>query len=142
MNEIFAKYSAFRRYFAGGVFLLLLYSLQAATAVSAAELLYIFDPTCPYCKAWEREIGPSYDKTAEGRRAPLKPIDKRDVALVRLSLAKPVHFTPTFVLMENGIEIGRLEGYPGENFFWPLLDALLEKLPKSNQAEQVVKPKS
>jgi hypothetical protein len=135
MIEPFVKYSSFQRSLAGGV--LLLCFLLLATATQAAELLYIFEPGCPYCKAWEKEIGPSYDKTSEGRRAPLKPIDKRNIDSLRSSLAKPVRFTPTFVLMENGTEIGRLEGYPGEDFFWPLLDSLLENLSKPDQIERI-----
>jgi hypothetical protein len=34
-------------------------------------------------------------------------------------------FTPTFVLVEDGTEAGRIEGYPGEDFFWPLLAKLI-----------------
>jgi hypothetical protein len=37
-----------------------------------------------------------------------------------------VLFTPTFVLINNGQEQARIEGYPGEDFFWPLLTRLLE----------------
>jgi len=29
--------------------------------------------------------------------------------------------------VENGQEIGRLEGYPGEDFFWPVIAQLLSK---------------
>jgi hypothetical protein len=35
-------------------------------------------------------------------------------------------YTPTFVLAENGEELGRIEGYPGDAFFWGLLERLLE----------------
>ena len=38
---------------------------------------------------------------------------------------------PTFVLVEDGRELGRIEGYPGEDFFWGLLGKLLEKLPQN-----------
>jgi hypothetical protein len=30
---------------------------------------------------------------------------------------------------EDGIEIGRIAGYPGADFFYPMLDEILEKLP-------------
>jgi thioredoxin-related protein len=39
--------------------------------------------------------------------------------------ARPVNFTPTFILMDDGQELGRIEGYPGENFFWAVLEKLL-----------------
>ena len=41
----------------------------------------------------------------------------------------PILYTPTFVLVANGEEVGRIEGYPGDAFFWGLLDRLLDKLP-------------
>lgn len=37
-------------------------------------------------------------------------------------------YTPTFILLEDGQEVGRIEGYPGEGFFWGLLGKMLEKL--------------
>ena len=42
-------------------------------------------------------------------------------------LQRDVIFTPTFVLMENNKELGRLEGYSSEDFFWELLEMILEK---------------
>ncbi len=41
-------------------------------------------------------------------------------------------YIPTFVLIDEGKEVGRIEGYPGEDFFWGMLGKLLEKLPKSD----------
>ena len=43
---------------------------------------------------------------------------------------KPERFTPVFVLIDNGREIGRIRGYPGEDHFWGLLGTLLAKLPE------------
>jgi hypothetical protein len=44
-----------------------------------------------------------------------------------MSFARPVVFTPTFVLVEDGQELARIEGYPGEDFFWGLLARMLEE---------------
>ncbi|RAI43219.1 SoxS protein [Rhodoplanes roseus] len=84
---------------------------------------------CPYCREWDAKIGPIYGKTAEARRAPIREIDKRDVPASGLTLARPVRYTPTFLLTRDDIELGRIEGYPGEDFFWARLDRLLELLP-------------
>ena len=92
-----------------------------------------FEPGCPYCRLWDREIAPVYPKTAEARRAPLQAIDRHDPALAALKLASPVRYTPTFVLMEKGEELGRIEGYPGEHFFWGRLATLLDRLPAAPQ---------
>ncbi len=37
--------------------------------------------------------------------------------------------TPLFVLVDNGRELGRIRGYPGEDHFWGLLGILVGKLP-------------
>jgi hypothetical protein len=39
--------------------------------------------------------------------------------------------TPLFVLVDQGREIGRIRGYPGEDHFWGLLGVLMKKLDTS-----------
>lgn len=83
---------------------------------------------CSYCRRWHDEIGPAYPKTAEGAAAPLRRIDLSDPLPddVALTGRQPV-FTPTFVLVRNGAEVGRIEGYAGDEFFWVLLDGMLDR---------------
>ena len=38
-----------------------------------------------------------------------------------------MRFTPTFVLVRDGQEIDRIEGYPGQDFFWSLLAMMLQR---------------
>lgn len=99
-----------------------------AGPASAAELLMFYRDGCPYCAAWEREIGPIYGKTEIARRAPLRRINlDRETANVVLN--SRVIYTPTFVLAESDREVARIEGYPGHDFFWTLLERMLEQLP-------------
>ena len=84
---------------------------------------------CPWCARWDREIGPIYPKTEVGRRVPLRMIDLDRERTGSVRIRSPIHYTPTFVLVENGEEVGRIEGYPGDAFFWGLLERLVEKLP-------------
>ena len=90
----------------------------------AVELVMVDQRGCIYCERWEAEIGPIYPKTSEGRFAPLRRIDIREVA-DKVNLKRRVVFTPTFLVVEDGAELTRLEGYVGEDFFWPLLDEIL-----------------
>ena len=115
---------------------ILIFVGTAPLASQAAELVYVHEAGCPYCRIWDQKIGPVYDKTPEGQRAPLRRIEKHDQALAEMSLAKPVRYTPTFILRESGIEIGRIEGYPGEDFFWSRLAGLLQKLPVAKTAPE------
>ena len=82
---------------------------------------------CPWCQAWDREVGPIYGKTDLGRRIPLRMVDL-DRERPAAALKSPIIYTPTFVLVEDGREIGRIQGYPGDSFFWELLDRLVEQL--------------
>jgi hypothetical protein len=93
----------------------------------AAELQMYRRDGCPWCRAWDREVGPIYGKTDLGRRIPLRMVDL-DRERPAAALKSPIIYTPTFVLVEGGREIGRIQGYPGDSFFWGLLDRLVEQL--------------
>jgi hypothetical protein len=97
------------------------------SAASAAELQMYRRVGCPWCQTWDREVGPIYGKTDIGRRIPLRMIDI-DRERPRVSLKTPIIYTPTFVLIDNGREVGRIQGYPGDAFFWGLLEQLVQQL--------------
>ena len=97
-------------------------------ATKAAELLMFEEPGCTWCAAWRAEIGVVYDKTAEGRQAPLRRVDMTVPRPKDLKAVDVVVFSPTFVLFADGAEVGRIVGYPGEDFFWPMLEDLLARL--------------
>ncbi|MBE9636894.1 hypothetical protein [Salipiger mangrovisoli] len=112
-------------------FLLCLLLLLPAPLCAETLLLMAEQVGCRYCEAWDAEIAPIYPKTAEGQAAPLRRADIRALP-EEIVLQRPVAFTPTFVLVQDGMETGRIEGYPGEDFFWALLARLIEDLPASN----------
>ncbi|MFP4326731.1 MAG: thioredoxin family protein [Paracoccaceae bacterium] len=91
----------------------------------AAELIMVEQHGCAYCDAWDAEVAPEYSKTDEGKFAPLRRVQLRDGAPDGVRFARPALFTPTFILVEEGEELARIEGYPGEDFFWGLLDRML-----------------
>lgn len=108
--------------------------ISLAAPVAAADLIMFEDPGCAWCVRWHAEVGDAYHLTAEGRRAPLMRHDISDGAPEGVTLRMRPSFTPTFVLVEQGAEVGRIEGYPGEDFFWPMLNALLDRLPDTAAA--------
>jgi hypothetical protein len=102
--------------------------VMLAGAADAAELVMYRRDGCPWCAKWDREIGPIYPKTDFSKRAPLRLINldhDRDLPIKHGA----IRYTPTFVLVEDSKEVGRIEGYPGDEFFWPRLSNLLEALP-------------
>src|SRR5262245_22858666 len=98
--------------------------------VRAAELVMFEDPGCRWCRRWHAEVGRAYSLTTEGALAPLRRYHIRDQALANVLLLQPITVTPTFVLADGGSEVGRIVGYPGEDFFYGLLGSL----PKSQKA--------
>jgi hypothetical protein len=100
-----------------------------APRADAAELVMFVEAGCPWCARWDREVGEAYAHSEEGRIAPLRRIDISMARRTGLRLAGAVTVTPTFVLVEDGIEVGRIIGYPGADFFWGMLGELIARLP-------------
>jgi hypothetical protein len=100
-----------------------------AGAADAAELVMYRRDGCPWCALWDREIGPIYPRTDIGRRLPLRLVDLDRGAGPAIRIHRPIRYTPTFLLVDAGREVGRIEGYPGDAFFWGLLERLLGQLP-------------
>lgn len=101
-------------------------ALPARPAV-ALELMMIDRKGCVYCTEWKNTLGPIYPKTDVGEFAPLRIVDINAAPPEGVKFDRPVLFTPTFILVEEGEEIGRIEGNPGEDFFWWRLESLLRE---------------
>lgn len=101
-------------------------AVAAAPAIADPILLMAEKDGCYWCAKWHEEIGPIYPNTAEGRAAPLQTYNLRGDA-PDVAFDKKVHFTPTFILVDDRKELGRIEGYPGEDFFWGLLSMMFER---------------
>jgi hypothetical protein len=95
-------------------------------AAQGATLYMVEQPGCIYCARWDDEVGDAYHKTAEGRAAPLKRIQLRDPLPEGISFDRKAVFTPTFILVQNNQELERIEGYPGEDFFYGMLGVMLK----------------
>lgn len=115
-----------RRYLA---LALLGFSLLAALPAAAVELVMFTDEYCPWCEKWEKDIGVMYHMTDEGKKAPLTRVDENQAGSFK-QLQRGIHFTPTFVLVDKDREVGRITGYPGEHFFFPMLNNLLARVQK------------
>jgi hypothetical protein len=96
-----------------------------ASPAAAAELVMVQQPGCTWCARWNSEIAPIWPKTEAGAFAPLRRAQLRDMP-AGYALDRRVSFTPTFLVVDDdGEELGRLEGYPGADFFWPMIERLL-----------------
>ena len=106
--------------------------------VNASDLrLIMFDQEgCHWCEQWEADVGGAYHKTEESKIAPLTRMNIRDPLPEGMELAQTTVLTPTFVVLQDDTEVGRITGYPGEDFFWGLLSMLFEKADGESEAAQ------
>lgn len=107
--------------------LLLTFGALPHSATAETYLLMAEEQGCFWCGRWNEEIAHIYPKTSEGRAAPLRRFDIHEDMPAGVRFRSRVAYTPTFILVQDGEEIDRLEGYPGEDFFWGLLTIMLER---------------
>jgi hypothetical protein len=91
-------------------------------------LLMIEEPGCIWCARWNEDVGGEYPITPEGRAAPLvrDPDPRRRAGGDHARLAATLH-ADLHRCDRTGRRVGRIEGYPGEDFFWGLLGRILER---------------
>ena len=80
---------------------------------------------CIYCQRWNAEAAPAWPNTEVGQAAPLRRVDRYGLPDDLTFASRPV-FTPTFVLMRDGVELSRVEGYDPQ-FFWPMVERLVDE---------------
>lgn len=97
----------------------------AAPALRGRALLMVEAPRCPFCAAFRREVLPVYAARPEGRAAPLTPVPIDGPWPDGLALARAPQASPTFILLDNRMEVGRFEGYDSPEGFWRALGKLL-----------------
>lgn len=123
----FARVAASIRVAIAAFIVLIASSLFATSARAEMQLLMFEEPGCVWCARWNADVGGEYPITPEGQAAPLVRLQLRDPLPADLTLTSRPRYTPTFVVVRDGAEIGRIEGYPGEDFFWGLLGRILEQ---------------
>jgi thioredoxin-related protein len=100
-----------------------------STGIAQASELVMFEQGgCVWCAKWNREVAPIYQKTDEAKLLPLRRVDIDRQNSAGIALAGRVLYTPTFVVVDDGREIGRITGYSNDQSFWGLLDGLVAKL--------------
>ena len=109
-------------------------ALVSAASARAAELVMFEQKGCVWCERFDRDIAPAYEKTDEGKRAPLRRVDIAQPLPPDIAFIRRERYTPVFVLVEGGREFGRIRGYPGDTFFWGLLANLIDKLDRGESA--------
>ncbi len=109
---------------------LIIYFLGFITSTYAevrGKLLYFYSDTCAYCRAWENEIANIYIRTEFEEQFKLNFIDFFSNAdLEKYGISKIVKVTPTFIFVKDKTEVGRIEGYNGQELFWWQVDEIIK----------------
>ncbi|MDA9649832.1 thioredoxin family protein [bacterium] len=97
-------------------------SFGSAGPVKAADsrghLVMITSSHCPWCEAFEDDVGKGYNLTEEALIYPLRRHDFYKAMPDDLAHLTPATMTPTFIVVRDGAEVGRIIGYPGAELFW------------------------
>lgn len=110
-------------------------SFLGLTAIAAADtiLVMVEQDGCIYCRRWHDDVGDIYPLTDFADTAPLQVVDLHDLP-EDLTFSARIVFTPTFVLVDDGREIGRAEGYVGDELFWMQMELLSRELSEHRAA--------
>jgi thioredoxin-related protein len=90
----------------------------AKAADSRGQLVMITSSHCPWCESFEDDVGKGYDRTEEALVYPLRRHDFYQKMPDDLAHLTPATMTPTFIVLRDGVEVGRIVGYPGAELFW------------------------
>ena len=104
------------RVFALSVFLI--FAALPHIAIAGTKLIMVTLDHCPFCQAWERDVGAVYDKSPYAPALPLTRVDIGSAMPEGVALLKPVVGTPTFLIIRDGKEIERQHGYDDAEIFW------------------------
>ena len=121
----------------GGKILLLglvlpLFGLVTCEDACAAELVMFERDGCAWCRRWDDDVGKIYGKisgkTEEARLLPLRRVNVDLAGQSNVVLERPARYTPTFIVVDRGREVGRITGYMDDGVFWGLLDKLAVRI--------------
>ena len=87
-------------------------------AVADARLIMVTSEHCPYCQAWERDVGAVFNKSPYAAKLPLTRVEIGNKMPNKITLKKPIIGTPTFLIICDGQEIDRQRGYVDEEIFY------------------------
>jgi thioredoxin-related protein len=80
---------------------------------------------CIYCDIFRRDVLPSYETSERGKDMPVRFVDVNDIDKTGIELQSPIDILPTFVIVKDHREIGRIPGYMGPEDFFHSINYLL-----------------
>lgn len=113
--------------------------LSGDVAARGLGLIMVDSAGCAFCARWKREVLPGYARHPEGRAAPLTIIPIDGPWPDGLALASRPVATPTFILIDSGLELARIEGHDRAETFWPALRRMLVQADAGGRQDQTTR---
>ncbi len=96
---------------------------------SNLELIVMEAPGCTYCELFRRDVLPSYQASERAKDMPIRFLDINDATAEALGLDSAIDIVPTFVVLKDHKEVGRIPGYVGPEFFFHSINHLISSAP-------------
>jgi thioredoxin-related protein len=96
---------------------------------SNLQLVIMEAPGCTYCGIFRRDVLPSYEASKRAKELPVRFLDVNDQAASDLDLQTPVDIVPTFIVIKDKKEVGRIPGYVGPENFYHAINHLMSTAP-------------
>ena len=98
-------------------------------AIPQMELVVLEVDGCIYCNVFRKRHLANYKASRQGKKIPIRFVNINDPAIGHLGLTQPVGIVPTFVVLQNNEEIGRIPGLVGHREFYAAIDHITKGLP-------------
>jgi thioredoxin-related protein len=103
--------------------------VEAPLPASNLELVVMEAPGCTYCELFRRDVLPSYQASERAKDMPIRFLDVNDTTPEALGLESGIDIVPTFVVLKNHKEVGRIPGYMGPEYFFHSINHLVSSAP-------------
>lgn len=94
---------------------------------TSMELVVFEHPDCTYCPIFRSRVVPRYQQSAHAAEVPLRFVDVTGAEADRLALNAPIRMVPTTVVMKDGREVDRIDGYWGTDNFLKMVAYIIDK---------------
>lgn len=85
---------------------------EADSAAPRTEVIVFEIGGCKYCAAFRDNLGARYLASTTNQAAPMRFVDVGRLDPQSFQLRSDINTVPTIVLMQDGQEVDRVEGYP------------------------------
>jgi thioredoxin-like negative regulator of GroEL len=85
---------------------------DADTTTPRTEVVVFEIGGCKYCEAFRGNLGARYLASTTNRAAPMRFVDVGKLDPQAFQLRADINTVPTIVLLQDGREVDRVEGYP------------------------------